>query len=173
VTKIDAEVDTEPLVDEEALETAEVQASQSEMSLAMAALATSVAALSEGQRQAALAQGPKRVFYHQLRPRTPFNPGGHKDRKLTRRCYQNGSPMFVDRLHDDEIALMNQVKPGAYFDGLVVIREQVTGSETDLHITYSNRDINQVLALKSHFRNLKELLSEAVRLGPIPQRHAV
>jgi hypothetical protein len=104
-------------------------------------------------------QPVKRVTFAKFKTRSPFNPTGNKRRKLTRRCYQNGFPMDIKKLHDEEIAMLNKLTPGKYFNQLVTVIQVQTGGNTDLHIVYENKSFDQRLALKSEFRHLREMLS--------------
>lgn len=104
-------------------------------------------------------QPVKRVPWSKFKTRSPFNPTGNKKRKLTRRIYQNGYPVNIKKLFDEEIAMFNKIEPGRYMEGLVTIVKVQTGGNTDLHVVYNNKSFDQRLALKSNFRNLREMLS--------------
>jgi hypothetical protein len=122
-------------------------------------LAQSQVDLAHAIRTLADSQPVKRVPWAKFKTRSPFNPTGNKKRKLTRRCYQNGFPMNIKKLHDEEIVMLNKVVPGRYMNGLVTLIQVQNGGNTDLHIVYENKSFDQRLALKSEFRNLKEMLS--------------
>lgn len=104
-------------------------------------------------------QPVKRVPWAKFKTRSPFNPTGNKRRKLTRRIYQNGYPVMIKKLFDEEIAMLNKLESGRYMEGLVTVVQVQTGGNTDLHIVYNNKSFDQRLALKSNFRNLREMLS--------------
>lgn len=107
-------------------------------------------------------QPVKRVPYAKFKTRSPFNPRGIRRRKLTRRCYQNGFPMDVRKLHDEEISLLNQLKPGRYIDNLVTVVEAQNGENVDLHLVYKNKTIDQRMANAAQWRNLREMLKRCV-----------
>lgn len=104
----------------------------------------------------------KRVPFAKFKTHSPFNPTGNKKRKLSRRCYQNGFPMDIRKLHDEEISLLNQLRPGRFIKGLVTVREILNGGNTDLHIYYANQTIDQRMANKQEWRNLGELLKRCL-----------
>ena len=122
-------------------------------------LAQSQIDLANAIRTLADSQPVKRVPFAKFKTRSPFNPTGNKKRKLTRRCYQNGFPMMIKKLFDEEIDMLNKISAGKYMDGLVTIIIAQNGGNSDLHIVYDNKSFDQRLALKSHFRNLREMLS--------------
>lgn len=122
-------------------------------------LARSTVALAGAIQTLADSQPVKRVPWAKFKTRSPFNPTGNKKRKLLRRIYQNGYPVNIKKLFDEEIAMFNKVEPGRYMGGLVTIVQVQTGGNTDLHIVYANKSFDQRLALMSSFRNLREMLS--------------
>lgn len=122
-------------------------------------LARSTVALAGAIQTLADSQPVKRVPWAKFKTRSPFNPTGNKKRKLLRRIYQNGYPVNIKKLFDEEIAMFNKIEPGRYMDGLVTIVQVQTGGNTDLHVVYANKSFDQRLALKSNFRNLREMLS--------------
>lgn len=121
-------------------------------------LAKTLQGLTQAVTVMAESQPVKRVPFAKRKIRSPFNPTGNRKRKLTRRCYQNGYPMLVTRLHDEEIALLNQVRPGLYINNLVRVTETQNGGNIDLHIIYKNKGIDQQLANQQHWRDLRDLL---------------
>lgn len=91
-------------------------------------------------------------------PKTAWSPkAGEAKVKLKRKSYQHGIPIDPDMISNEEIALLNQLKPGLYCDGWVkVIRRRDRG----INIEYPVKTASQRLRLTSQFgvRNLKELL---------------
>src|SRR3990167_4194699 len=61
----------------------------------------------------------KRLPFAKFKTRSPFNPTGNKRRKLTRVCYQNGAMLPIKVINDEEIALLNRIKPGKYLQNVV------------------------------------------------------
>lgn len=72
---------------------------------------------------------------------TPWNPTGKKNRlKLRVPMYQNGARIDEDRVTEDEIALLNQIKPGRYNNGKwAVVRRQ----DKSLDFRYPNKSVEQ------------------------------
>lgn len=91
-------------------------------------------------------------------PRTAWSPPpGVAKAKLKRKSYQHGIPIDPDMITNEEINLLNQLKPGLYCDGWVkVIRRRDRG----INVEYPVKTAAQRLRLTSQFgvRNLKELL---------------
>lgn len=140
----------------------ETQAAQQTNTVTTDQLAASQIQLATAVQALVDSQPVKRIPWSKFKTRSPFNPTGNRKRKLSRRCYQNGYPMDVRKLHDEEISLLNQMKPGKYFGGLVTAYEVATGGNVDLHIVYKNKSFDDRLALKSEFRNLREMLRGCV-----------
>lgn len=91
--------------------------------------------------------------------KTPFNPTGSKTRPKLRGLFlQNGGRMVEDRLTNDEITLLNKIRPGRYLDRRVEVIERTENGETSVEIRYSNASMEQRLELKNRARNLKEML---------------
>lgn len=129
------------------------------MSRALESMTTAVSALVDRTRRL--------VPFHAFRTRSPFNPTGNPNRKLRRRCYQNGLPMFIDRLTDTEIRLMDQIKPGIYLNGVLRVAEVKTGSQTDLHFLYSNKGRDQAMRVVKEFGTWERALARAIAEGPM------
>lgn len=126
-------------------------------------LAEAVMALVQNQKTMLETQPVKRVPWSKFKTRSPFNPKGDKRRKLTRRCYQNGFPMNIRTVHDEEIALLNQLQEGRYINGMVRVVIAENGGNTDLHIIYKNASADDKLANAAEWRNLTELLKRCVQ----------
>lgn len=114
--------------------------------------------------------GPiKKVPFSKFKTKSPFNPTGNKKRKLTRRVYQNHYRVDVKKLHDEEIALLNILKPGRYLNGVLTVREIQNGQETDLHLLYDNKSTDQKFTVMREFRgHFTEMLKRCVNEGPKP-----
>jgi len=164
-TVIDFGPEDPELTPEEGEEVAQV-AQESEPIITQGDLARAIHALAKGQ-EALVNSQVRKVPYANHKPRSAFNPQGKKKRKLTRVCYQNGYVMNVVLLHDREIELLNTVQGGKYLNGLVTVKIDDRGSETTLNIIYKNKTVDERMALKSEFRNLKEFLERAVKEGPM------
>jgi hypothetical protein len=129
-------------------------------------LAAAVHALAKGQETLINSQ-VRKVPFANHKPRSSFNPTGKKRRKLTRRCYQNGYPMNINLLHDEEIELLNRLQAGKYLNGLVTVRVEDKGAESALNIIYRNKSVDERFALKNEFRDLREFLRRADKEGPM------
>jgi len=122
-------------------------------------------ALVETMQAVVNSQPVKRVPWAKFKTKSSFNPTGNRKRKLDRRFYQNGNRVFVPVLHDEEIALLNQIEPGTYIKGMVKVFEQDNGTNTDLHIVYKTGKEHQ-LANSQEWRSLTEMLKRCVTEGP-------
>lgn len=92
--------------------------------------------------------GPRRfVPFGKEKITNPFNKSGRRERKLHKQCYQNGYRMPVELLFDEEIALLAQIKPGRYIDGLVTVTDIDDVDGGKLNIGYKNKTADQRMAL--------------------------
>ena len=107
-------------------------------------------------------QPPRALTFDEFKPVTPFNPRGVKHRELPFPCFQNGSRMNADVLHDEEISLLGQLKPGRFCNGLVLVQERDRNGQKEIHLHYANGTPDQRMALKGEARNLTELLRRCV-----------
>ena len=137
-----------------------------EPEITQADLAKAIHALAKGQ-QAINESQIRKVPYANFKRRSSFNPDGRKNRKLIRRCYQNGYPMNVVVLHNEEIEILNRLKAGRYLNGIVTVRVEEKGVDSTLNIIYKNKSADDKMELKNEFRNLTEFLKRADREGPM------
>lgn len=96
---------------------------------------------------------------------TPFNPSGaqeHERPQLRGTFLQNGSKMSMPFLSDNEINLLNQLKPGRFIGRKVEVVERVENGEVTVEIRYSNGTNEQRLEMKNEVRNLAELLERCI-----------
>jgi hypothetical protein len=103
----------------------------------------------------------KQVHISRYRAKTPFNPTGAKRAqrpKLNCTFFQNGDKPNPTRLFDEEIELINGLKPGRYINRVVEVVEKIEGGERAVEIRYSNKTPEQRFENKNHFRSLLELL---------------
>jgi hypothetical protein len=108
---------------------------------------------------------PRKVTYAEYKPRTPFNPSGNRNRRAPSRVvYQNGGRVNPRMLFDEEIKLLDQLRPGRYLDKLVTVREVegTEGAPNELHIEYAYRTPDQRLALATRVRSLVAMLRQIV-----------
>lgn len=106
------------------------------------------------------------------KPRTPWTPkDGSGKLKLKRKMYHHGI-LLENRLTNDEVELLNKIKPGTYCDGWVsVVRRKDKG----LNIDYKVRTASQRLKLVNEFgiRNFKELLERLILEAENPQTYKI
>lgn len=103
---------------------------------------------------------PPKVSIADFKPVTAFNPTGARRRRLKRTVYQNGARMNPALLTDKEIALLDKVKPGRYCEGLVTVHEVQRGGNTEVHLAYANKTLEDRMALKNVARNLQDMLEQ-------------
>ena len=100
---------------------------------------------------------------------TPWTPQeGEPQLKLKRKMYHHGL-LIGSRISNEEIALLNKVRPGLYCDGHVVVRRR---KDKGVDIDYPIRTAAQKLKLVNMFgiRNFKELLEYIVREAEAPKK---
>ena len=101
---------------------------------------------------------------------TPWTPkDGSPKLKLKRKMYQHGMPLTEPILSNDEIELMNQLRPGVYMDGIVKVNRR---KDRGLDISYQIKTASQRLRLVNQFgiRNLKELLAQCIEEAANPKK---
>lgn len=105
----------------------------------------------------------KQVHISRYSAVTPFNPTGKKVRtKLNCNFTQNGARVNIARLTDEELELINKLKPGRFFERRVEVVERIENGERDIDIRYNNATNEQRMENKNLFRNLRELLQGCV-----------
>lgn len=104
------------------------------------------------------------------KPGSPWHPkDGSPKLKLKRKMYQHGLLMDADLLTNDEIDLLNKVKPGRYLDNWVkVIKRQDKG----INIDYPVKTVAQRLKLGSAFgvNSLTDLLKRLISESENPTK---
>ena len=110
-------------------------------------------------------QPPRDQGYAEVAGKDVFNPSGRK-RELKRDTYVNHFRVDVRYLHDQEVALLDQVKPGRYLDGKVTVSEQHgEGGRSVIHIQYPDKGIEDRLMMKSVAPNFATLIQRVVSEG--------
>ena len=97
--------------------------------------------LLEGVREiAAEGKQGKQVPFHEAKFVTPWNPSGEPRTVVLKFpfFYQNGGRVNPDLMTDDEISLVNQLKPGRYFGGKWEVRKR---RDKSLDLIYPNGTI--------------------------------
>jgi hypothetical protein len=81
-------------------------------------------------------QPPRKETAANRKPKTPWTPkDGSPKLKLKRKMHQHGMPIDADILTNEQIALINQLKPGTYMNGNVrVVRRRDKGLDIDYPI---------------------------------------
>lgn len=99
---------------------------------------------------------------------TPWSPkDGSPKLKLKRKMHQHGLLLDADLFSNEEIDLMNKVRPGVFLDGHVqVIRRKDRG----IDISYPIKTASQRLRLLNSFgiRDFKELLQKLINEAENP-----
>lgn len=105
-------------------------------------------------------------------PKTPWTPkDGSPKLKAKRRFFQHSLLVDPDMSTNEEIDLMNRVRPGTFLDGTVrIVRRRDKGIDID----YSIKTAAQRLRLVNQFgiRNFKELLERCILEAENPKQFA-
>lgn len=122
--------------------------------------------LSTGLSQAIeTSKPPQRKTVLNRKKNSPWTPkDGSPKLKLKIKCYQHGLELREERLFNEQIALLNRLRPGIYLNGYVkVIRRRDRG----LNIDYPMRTAAQRMRLSADFgiTNLTDLLKRLVEEG--------
>lgn len=102
-------------------------------------------------------------------PQTPWSPPpGVPRAELRRPCYQHGNLIESQTVTNEEIELLNRLKPGTYCDGRVKVRPRRDGGLT---IDYPVRTASQRIAMLAYGRSFKELLERIIDEQQHPERY--
>lgn len=114
--------------------------------------------LADRQDQGPIAQIPLSKAKFQ----TPFNPSGERyTEELSRSTYLNGRRLTEMLLSPQEVALLNQLKPGKYHQNQWVVIESDSNSEgSALYLYVPDKTQEQRIALKGAARNFVHLLEQ-------------
>jgi hypothetical protein len=106
----------------------------------------------------------KQVHISKYKAITPWNPTGALRRPaMNAKFLDNGSEIPDWKVTDEDIALLNQLKPGRYLDRkLEVIERNDNGGARTVEIRYSNKNVGQRMEMKNYGRNFTELLQNIV-----------
>jgi hypothetical protein len=98
------------------------------------------------------------IKYHELKPVTPWNPEGKRDRlKLTRQTLVSGYPANPALLTEEEIAGLNALRPGRYLNREVEVVQYNDGS---INLLWPNRTVEQRMKWAAEAPNLVTLLTK-------------
>lgn len=118
-------------------------------------LAKSIKGLVERQ------EATRQVPYNEIKPVTPFNPEGKRDRvKLTRNLFMSGIMVQSINLTEGEIELINQLKPGRYIERKVEVQLSRDGST--LSIMWPNGKIDKRMEFQSRFPTASDLFKAII-----------
>ena len=108
--------------------------------------------------------GPiKQVPISRYLAKTPWNPTGSKQRpKLRATFLQNGYEIREAFVTDEQIHLLNQIKPGRYINRKVEVVERNEHGNHSIELRYNNKSIEDRMELKTEARNLTEMLQRIV-----------
>lgn len=113
-------------------------------------------------------QPPRKKTQHT--PRTPWSPPpGVPRTKMKRKMYQHGL-LITNRVTNETIDLLNQIRPGVYCDGWVRVNLR---KDRGLDITYPVRTNAQRLRLINNYgiRNFDELLERVIDEKANPKKY--
>ncbi len=132
---------------------------------AMAAVGAEIAAaIREGIESAR----PKKITFANRVPKTPWSPkDGSRKTPLKRKIYQHGLLIQAGTVTNEEIDLLNQLKPGSYCSGFITV---VRRKDRGLNIDYKIKTNSDKLKLSSQYgiRNFTELIQRLVAEGNNP-----
>lgn len=108
-------------------------------------------------------QPKQKKTYSEVVLKTKNNPTGSRSRKINQPTFVNGyevnlsDPLCV--FSDEELSLLNKVRPGRFVKGMVSVFERDLGAAgKELHVQWDNSLVDRRMALKSECRNLTEIL---------------
>lgn len=175
--KIKVEVEDQPLVQSQPLIASHLP-SQELASLVKEAASPSKAESSVGTAQLASAlvmainsaKSPEKKTPFTRKKDTPWTPkDGSAKLKLKRQMYQHGVLIDEEKIDNEEVTLLNKLRPGLFMDGSVkVYRRRDRGVDIDYHI----KTAAQRLKLVNMFgiRNFKELLERCIFEASQPKK---
>lgn len=144
--------------------TADAVEVQTSSSVSVDALASALQAAIQASKPA-----EKKTIFN--RPsETPWTPPPGQERlKLKRKMYQHGLPISEKFVTNEQIALMNKLRPGVYLDGHVRVTRR---KDKGVDISYPVKSPAQRLRLVNGFgvRNFTELLQRLNEEADKPKR---
>lgn len=91
---------------------------------------------------------------------TPWNPQGKPETarpKLTRKTWMNGHPCSEMMMTEEEIRLMNQLKPGKYQDKRWVVVHSDGDGESEMFLYIPNKTLSDRVAVQEKARSITEI----------------
>jgi hypothetical protein len=141
-------------------DTSSITVGTGELAAAIAAATTSAIEISRPQK--------KNPFNR--KKNTPWTPqDGSQKLKLKRKFYQHGIEIREKMHSNEEIALMNLVRPGVYCNGYVKVNRR---RDKGIDIEYPVKTASQRLKLINEFgvRSISELLQRCIDEANTPKR---
>lgn len=128
------------------------------------------AALAGAMTQAINASRPLKITTSNRKRQTPWTPkNGEVKLKLKRKFYQHSLPQTEDRLSNEEIALINKLRPGTYCEGWIkVIRRRDKG--IDLDYPFKTAQHKTKLSNELGLRNLVEICERCISEAELPKK---
>lgn len=100
---------------------------------------------------------------------TPWTPkDGAPKLKMKRKFYQHGVEIKAGKVNNEDIELLNKLKPGVYFDGNVKVNRR---KDRGYDIEYNVKTASQRLKLINQYgvRNFTDLVGKLVAEGSRPR----
>jgi hypothetical protein len=139
-------------------------AENTEVSVSASELASALTAAIEA------AKPPAKKSIFTRKPNTPWTPkdGGPK-LKLKRKIFQHSIPVLDKFLTNEQVAALNKLRPGAYFDGYVKVTRR---RDKGIDITYPMKNPQQriMLTSKTGARTFTELIHRMNEEAAKPKR---
>jgi hypothetical protein len=105
------------------------------------------------------------------KPGSPWDPkDGSKKLKLKRKMYQHGIMIDPDFHTNEDIELLNKLRPGRYMDGYVKVYKR---KDQGIDIDYPIKTASQRLRLVNQFgiRSLADLVSRCIEEAAHPEKY--
>lgn len=113
---------------------------------------------------------PEKKTIATRKPNTPWSPKNGEPRvKMKRKFYQHGL-LIDEKATNETISLLNQIKPGSYCEGWVVVKLR---KDRGIDVDYPVRTASQRLKLVNQFgiRNFDELLQRIIDERNYPTKY--
>ncbi len=106
-------------------------------------------------------------------PRTYVQPDKSKALKLTRDCYQNGTPMYAENINNEEISLLNRIThSGRYINRVVEVVVASNGTVEEVYLRYNNRTNDQRNNNSRLWNSLTNMLTQIVEAQEAEDKEA-
>jgi hypothetical protein len=129
------------------------------------------AAIAQATATAIETARPQKKTIFNRTPHTPWTPeDGSKKLKLKRKTFQHSIEVRPDFHSNEEIALLNQIRPGVYCEGHVRVTRR---RDKGIDITWPHKVVAQRMRLVQQFglRNLREILARCIDEASNPSKY--